>query len=759
MVINSSLHHQPELSVGADAASISDRQVLSLLQRHSHLCLAIIEIRSSAAAASLSQTVLYANGAFNRLVGVEASPENQETNLLACLSSADQVQIQQRFRRYLLEAIFHQRYGLTDLIDRRLLSEPIVVTLKHPQLPQERQVEMHLKLAIANPDAQPTMQITHLSPAVAAALDACWTDGKPTKQQVMAQLLSPDTPLSQVIETLQPGTYEAGGRFLLEGMDVTEREITQSLIHLLVSRESVLEPQRFGRANQLMQRLFRADGSLILSAENDQATLFTHLHQPEWQTHIYSVHSLQSSLFFQATERAEVINVPDLSHQCLTDCEQTILQMGVRSLLIIPLVMKATALGKQARRLLGLVGITSQMPYAFNQADSHNATALIPALTAAMRHTVQDRFTNIHPSVRWRFEQEAERRSWGLPAEAIVFESVYPLYGISDIRGSSDERNRAIQADLVLQFELALAIMKAVCDACPNAFAQQFRLDLEERLEQLYRGITVDAEVTLLRYLQDELEAHFAYFRDAGPEAAAAIATYQAALDPEQGCVYQARAEYDTTISRINRLLRNTWERWQQPMQTITQHYCDVEATDGIDHMIYAGQSIDSQFSQFHLRSLRYEQLRAVCDCARAAFQLKQQQITDLEVTHLVLVQASTVDITHDEHTERLFDVRGTRDTRYEIVKKRIDKACDAQTRDRITQPGMLTVVYSTEAEGQEYRQYLRYLQRESIVDSSIEQGLVEPLQGVNGLKFLRVMVLPDASSTTGEGAPPGQHP
>jgi hypothetical protein len=114
-------------------------------------------------------------------------------------------------------------------------------------------------------------------------------------------------------------------------------------------------------------------------------------------------------------------------------------------------------------------------------------------------------------------------------------------------------------------------------------------------------------------------------------------------------------------------------------MQAITAHYCDLEATDGIDHMIYAGQAIDPTFTEFQLKSLRYEQLRAVCDCARQGFALKATYDTDMTITHLVLVQGYTVDIVHDDTTEHLFDVRGTRDTRYEIVKKRIDKACDAE--------------------------------------------------------------------------------
>jgi hypothetical protein len=178
-------------------------------------------------------------------------------------------------------------------------------------------------------------------------------------------------------------------------------------------------------------------------------------------------------------------------------------------------------------------------------------------------------------------------------------------------------------------------------------------------------------------------------------------------------------------------------------MQQIIPHYCDIESTDGINHMIYVGESIDSKFSVYHLRSLRYEQLRAVCDCARTAFNLQTLYDTQLEVTHLVLVQDLTVDIIHDENTEKLFEVRGTRDIRYEIVKKRIDKAVDEQSRTRITQPGMLTIVYSTEEEWTEYLQYLRYLAREGWVDTEIQCSTVEPLQGITGLKFGRVRVLP----------------
>lgn len=74
--------------------------------------------------------------------------------------------------------------------------------------------------------------------------------------------------------------------------------------------------------------------------------------------------------------------------------------------------------------------------------------------------------------------QEGERRSWGLPPEPIVFADVYPLYGISDIRGSSEERNQVIQADLPEQFRLELGVVEAVCQSQESAFGEQMRLDV-----------------------------------------------------------------------------------------------------------------------------------------------------------------------------------------------------------------------------------------------------------------------------------------
>ena len=49
------------------------------------------------------------------------------------------------------------------------------------------------------------------------------------------------------------------------------------------------------------------------------------------------------------------------------------------------------------------------------------------------------------------------------------------MYGISDIRGSSEERNHAVQKDLLDQYALAIAVIDAVLEQQDIPFLQQLR--------------------------------------------------------------------------------------------------------------------------------------------------------------------------------------------------------------------------------------------------------------------------------------------
>src|SRR5262249_22792196 len=90
---------------------------------------------------------------------------------------------------------------------------------------------------------------------------------------------------------------------------------------------------------------------------------------------------------------------------------------------------------------------------------------------------------------------------------------------------------------------------------------------------------------------------------------------------------------------------------------------------------------------------------------------------------------------------EKRFDVDGAYDIRYEIVKKRIDKAVVEGTTDRVTQPGQVVIVYSQNAEAQEYRGYIEYLESLGYLTGEVENLDLAELQGVQGLRALRVAV------------------
>jgi hypothetical protein len=138
--------------------------------------------------------------------------------------------------------------------------------------------------------------------------------------------------------------------------------------------------------------------------------------------------------------------------------------------------------------------------------------------------------------------QEAERRSWGLPPEPIVFADVYPLYGISDIRGSSEERNQVIQADLLEQFRLELGVVEAVCQSQESAFGEKLRLDVFHYMEPLQGQVTVDAGSTATEYLKEHQAIYFDCFAQCGPAVLAAVEAYRLGCANEHGCVYVARA-------------------------------------------------------------------------------------------------------------------------------------------------------------------------------------------------------------------------
>jgi hypothetical protein len=220
------------------------------------------------------------------------------------------------------------------------------------------------------------------------------------------------------------------------------------------------------------------------------------------------------------------------------------------------------------------------------------------------------------------------------------------------------------------------------------------------------------------------------------------VADYRKRIDEKVGMIYEQRRIYEDTVHKINEHVSTYLEKAQATAQRMFPHYFERYKTDGVEYNIYIGQSLvqNRQYQPLFLKNLRIWQLVTTCEIEQQLYQAQQDLEVPLQVASLILVQDKPLDIKF-RLDEKQFDVDGAYNARYEIVKKRIDKAHIKGTTERLTQPGKIAIVYSTEGEKREYQKYLDFLGSKSFISPKIEDLELEELQGASGLRALRVEV------------------
>jgi hypothetical protein len=88
---------------------------------------------------------------------------------------------------------------------------------------------------------------------------------------------------------------------------------------------------------------------------------------------------------------------------------------------------------------------------------------------------------------------------------------------------------------------------------------------------------------------------------------------------------------------------------------------------------------------------------------------------------------------------EKRFDVDGTYNARYEVVKNVLTKPTSKEQRKELLKREN-TIVYSHNYEETEYLKYIKFYNLKEL-EPTIEQFDVEELQGVSGLKAIRIKV------------------
>ena len=424
---------------------------------------------------------------------------------------------------------------------------------------------------------------------------------------------------------------------------------------------------------------------------------------------------------------------------------------GIKSAILAPIASD--------NNLLGVMELVSEKPKVLNSINANRLIDVMPYIVSAVERSkeeeenlieaiIQQECTSIHPSVYWKFREEAknfikEQFSGNQVAfNKIAFENVYPLFGQIDIKGSSMARNKATAQDLTLQLLAAKQILKNANRKEKLPFYEQLIFQIGQYLIDLESNFQVDSEQQILGFLGNEIETIFKHLsKDKDLELE--IENYFDSLNKSVNSLYHHRKNYDDTIAEINKHMASMLDEKQEEAQHMYPHFFERFKTDGVEHNMYIGESItrDRSFSPIYLYNLRLWQLQVMCEMENAYYQMQSQFPIALDVASMILVfnQPLTISFRMDE---KHFDVDGTYNARYEIVKKRVDKAFIKGTKKRITEKGKISIVYSQKQDEIEYLRYIKFLQSKRYLHNDEEIVELEDLQAVTGLKAIRVSVL-----------------
>jgi hypothetical protein len=576
------------------------------------------------------------------------------------------------------------------------------------------------------------------------------------------QLQSGNVDLDLLRELLPPEKVTLRGFMTLKAVDVTDQEVLSSLKRDLIDKESIVSSARFESLQAKLRTLFRRPGlHLGLAAVEGDRVLVLNDAMSHDNACIFadSAHHKTSEFAGTLYERAVVQERPIIIDDLAvwpgrTRWEDELVESGARTFVVAPLHYQD--------KVIGTLELISSRPGELNATHLPKLEEVLPLFSMAVQRSVEEldarvqamikeKCTAIHPVVEWRFRKAVlntiERKSAHVPdaaaeMEPIVFEGVYPLYGLADIRGSSVQRSLAIQGDLLTQLGLASDVLRAACDARPLPALDELRYRVDKRIVQIQRSLNSGDETGIVGFLRSHVESLFDHLGEFGRDVRSRIEAYRGGLDARLGVVYRRRQLFEESVTRIAEAVSSYLDGEELAAQEMFPHYFEKQKTDGVDYQIYVGQALleDGRFDPICLKNLRLWQLMLTCGIAVRARQVRDRLSVPLETTHLVLVQHTPLSIRF-RFDEKRFDVDGAYDIRYEIVKKRIDKAVVEGTSDRVTQPGKIAIIYSQTAEGHEYRGYIEYLQSLGYLTPEVEELDLGELQGVQGLRALRVAV------------------
>jgi hypothetical protein len=614
-----------------------------------------------------------------------------------------------------------------------------------------------------------TCPITHLEKYVELQLDTRFIDVIPktelpelpedcqrTLHQVNDMLKNP-----KQMDWLPLELFSFEGFSIMQIREVTEREVINNIKNHLLTLQSFADVETFKKLQDQIQNLIRVPGvqiGITPFLEINGRQVFSDLHNASSiflknLTTTEEKLKVSSSLQRLFADNTDIVVIPEITDESSLKYSflQPVRQQGWAGIIICPLFSN--------NKLIGILEILTETPGQLDHSVILRIEPAIPLFELALQKSadnleaqvdkiIKEQFTAVQSSVEWRFTDAAisflttSQQDEDNKIETIVFDNVYPLYAAIDVRNSSTERNRAIQQDLLEQLEMAESIIKKARRMSKYPLLKEIGYKIDKYKHSVTNIVLSDDEIAINHFLKDEIVQLFEHLRTAVPSLHEEITKYFVAVTSVVDMLYHHRKHFDESITFINNSLAKFIDREQQIAQKIFPHYFERFVTDGLDFNIYIGQSISPSipFNKFYLKNLKIWQLTTLAKAAQLTHALESKLQIPLQTTQLILSNSNPISISF-RPAERKFDVDGAYNIRYEIIKKRIDKVRIKDTNDRLTQPGTIAIVYSQPQEAAEYLEYIEFLQSEGLLRGEPERFDLEELQGVSGLKALRVAI------------------
>lgn len=461
----------------------------------------------------------------------------------------------------------------------------------------------------------------------------------------------------------------------------------------------------------------------------------------------------QSILFFK-----EVVKKPE--YYCVSDIDDLIANpnFSLYASLLKSKNIESFILAKlhEVDSFQGFIEVVSQSKYALHSVNSKKINSVLPFINDTVDRIdsdikyqfeaiIQREFTTIHPSVYWKFLEEAKNyfrfsnENTNYVFSEIEFDQVYPLFGETDIKGSSYLRNIATKNDIENQLNELINMFDYARKLSSNLLFEQRFSELNSYKNDFLDDLNTYTEFQIQNYINQHIHPVLKKF-DEYELMKPLVQSYAKKLDHSLTKYCPSRSRYDSAIIKINKDLAEVIDASQNKIQPIFPHYFERFKLDGIEHNAYIGSSIspDLIYDNLYLFNLRLWQIQTMCEMVRNHNAVNA--VLEIELTSLILVYNYPINIRF-RFDEKRFDVASSSDVRFQMIKKRIDKANIKDREERIVKPRFLTIVYLNENDKLEYLRYLKFLNQKHFFIGEIEDVEVEDLQDISGLRALRIQI------------------